>query len=607
MNRTLHSLPHVSLTLALALAASTFAGDDTQQYARAPRELGDRAPRVGEWITDVAFDSLDGTTDRLSSVAGQKGLLVVMRDPECPLSKKYSPRLAELSRGLPGRGIEVLFVNHDDVESGKADVEDYALRGNYAVDPEMRIARELRARTSTEVFLLDSRRTLVYRGMVDDQYGLGFSKPEPANAYLARAVDALVAGRSIAMPATEAQGCLLEVEEEAAEAAEPAVTYHNRISRIVQNRCESCHRTGAAGPFELSTYTDVKRKKGMIQWVVEEKVMPPWFAAEDSGPWLNDTSLTDAERRDLLGWIEAGCPEGDEADAPLPRTWTEGWNFGEPDYVVTTEEAFEVPAEGVVDYQYAYVQTDLEEDRWLRAIEIRSEAPQVVHHVLVFLEDPSVREAAFQGDRSAQRVLQEGSDGFFAGAVPGQPGQLFDGGYGKRLPAGAWLKFQIHYTPNGQAASDRTSVGFFFADRAPRAEIRTESAHNEDFLIPAGAFDYEVSGEMVFSEDARILSLFPHTHLRGFRFNYELVSPQGAIEPLLEMPFYDFNWQFNYRLATPREVPAGTRLRATAWYDNTPDNPTNPDATRAIRFGEQTTDEMMIGYVNWVPASAGSR
>jgi mono/diheme cytochrome c family protein len=573
------------------------------EYKGAPLELGRDAPKVGQWIEDVAFQDVHGKASRLSAVMGEKGLVVALRDPDCPLSKRYSPRLMELEGELSGLGFGVLLVNVLSEESAPADVEAHGFRSAYAVDAGRELAAALAAQTTTEVFVLDRARTLVYRGMIDDQYGLGFEKPAPERRYLLDAVRAVAAGEPVRVPATQAQGCLLKLDAPGTAAGERPVTWHERVSRIVQSHCETCHRPGGAGPFPLTCCAEAVRKKGMIEWVLEDRRMPPWFAAPGSGPWANDTALSDAEREDVLAWIAAGCPEGDPVHAPLAKAWTPGWTIGEPDLVVPIPEPIRVPAEGVIDYRYVYAPTGLTEDRWVRAVEIHAGAPEVVHHVLVFVESPEVRERIKKGDREARRLFQDGVRGYFASMVPGQSGLVFPEGTAKLLPAGSWIKFQLHYTPDGTERTDRSEVGFVFADEPPRAEVRTTSAINTDFAIPPYAFDHEVRAEYRFPEDAELLSLFPHTHLRGSRFRFDLGLPDGSREELLVVPCYDFNWQLNYELLTPRRVPAGTRLFATAWYDNSKENPANPDPSAWVRFGEQTFEEMMIGYVNWVPAA----
>lgn len=584
--------------LALALSPSPAAHQDLG-YQRPPIVLGADTPRLGEWIEDLELALLDGSSARLWQTAGERGLLIAVRDVECPLSKRYSPRLVELEGELAALGIGLLYVGVQEREACARDVESYGLGARYAVDPEGRIAAHLSAQTSTEVFLLDAARTLVYRGMIDDQYGLGFAKPLPEREYLREALDALVAGERVRAGATQAQGCLLEVEPSSVRAPR---TWHERVGRIVQNRCEGCHRDGGVAPFALSTPEQVAKRARMIAFAVEEGQMPPWFAEEGSGPWANHLGLSAAEKADLLAWLREGSPAGDAAHAALSRAYTDGWTIGEPDLIVPMPESFTVPADGVIDYQTFYARIDLPEDRWVKAVEIRPGARSVVHHVLVFVEDPELAQRAERGDREALRAVQGGEDGFFAGNVPGQLGITYPPGTGKLLPARAWLKFQLHYTPNGSEAIDRSEVGFVFAEPGEElALLRTTSAINREFEIPPGAFDFEVSGDYVFPEDAAIHSLFPHTHLRGMRFLFSLVSSDGTSEDLLPLPEYDFNWQLAYDLAAPRRVRAGTILRATAWYDNSDGNPSNPDPTRSVGFGEQTSDEMMIGYVNWVP------
>jgi len=575
----------------LPLLAPFTAAQDLE-YGKQPIELGHDAARVGEWIPDLGFTDVRGESSSLSTIMGEHGLVIAMRDPDCPLCKKYSPRLARLEGELEELGFGLLFVGNHEQDLAQQDVKTYSLKGHYAVDPESVIARELAAKTSTEVFVLDKRRTLVYRGMIDDQYGLGFAKKAPERAYLQQALEAVIAGDPVVVPATLAQGCLLELSDEPRVTGE--VTYHERISRIVQKRCETCHRPGASGPFSLTSFKDVTKRKRMIRYVLKDDLMPPWFADEESGPWANDCSIPAEEERDFMAWLTSGAPEGDPANAPLPVERIDEWTIGVPDLVVELPEPFTVPAEGVVDYQYMRVKTDFAEDRWVQAVEIKAGSPTVVHHVLVLVDDPT-----------ATKRRQDASEGYFASMVPGQRGLVYPEGCAKRLPAGAWLTFQMHYTPNGVETTDQSKIGLIFTEEPVRREVQTTSAIDTGFAIPPEAFDFKVTGDYRFDQDAEILSIFPHSHLRGVRFLVELILPNGHREQFLELPFYDFNWQYNYELAKPRLVQKGTHMRVTGWYDNTSDNPSNPDPTQWVRFGEQTFEEMMIGYVNWVPARTG--
>ncbi|MFT5152509.1 MAG: hypothetical protein ACI841_002507, partial [Planctomycetota bacterium] len=387
--------------------------------------------------------------------------------------------------------------------------------------------------------------------------------------------------------ATEAHGCKLTTPVGKTPKAE--ATYHGSVSRILTERCEACHRSGGAGPFSLSSYDDARKRTDMISFVLEEEIMPPWFADEGSGPWLNDAGLSDDERSTLLRWIRDEAPLGDEALAALPRKYVAGWTIGEPDLVVTSQE-FEVPAEGVIDYQHFTVETGLTEDKWVQAVEIQAGATQVVHHVLVFLRMPG-------------QPMRDGLRGFFASAVPGQSGLTFPLGMAKKLPKNARLTFQMHYTPNGIKQKDQTSIAFIFTDKPVKTEIRTDSAFATNFMIPPGESFHEVSSRFLFKQDSSILHLFPHTHLRGVGFAFEIETPDGDRYPILDMPNYDFNWQLNYQFAEPHQVLKGSSLIATGWYDNSSDNPNNPNPNIPVRFGEQTFEEMMVGYLNWVPTA----
>jgi hypothetical protein len=292
----------------------------------------------------------------------------------------------------------------------------------------------------------------------------------------------------------------------------------------------------------------------------------------------------------------------------LPRRFSTGWNIGEPDAIVPIRESIAVPAQGVVAYHNVYVQTQFGEDKWVTAVEIRPTQPKVVHHVIVVVEEPGRQPLTPQewakykpGDRVRPQPVDTAQT-FFAITVPGSLGIRFPEGTGKRLPKGAWLRFEIHYQPNGAAVRDRTAIGFKFA-RGPVREVQSLSALNNEFAIPPGDPHHKVSARYKFEQPGQLLSLFPHMHLRGSAFRYDLKYPDGSVTPLLEVPKFDFNWQSYYAFTAPYDVPKGAELIATAWYDNSRNNSWNPDPSQSVRWGHQTTDEMMIGYFDFLPAS----
>jgi len=376
------------------------------------------------------------------------------------------------------------------------------------------------------------------------------------------------------------------------------LSYYGQVGRIFQANCQTCHREGGIGPFTLETYESAYLYRERIGFMVGEGKMPPWFANKAVGAWGNDRSLSDKDRDAILAWVAAGAPEGDPANA-LPRIdWGTGWQLGQPDAVVQVEEPFEVPAEGVVDYQYVYVKTDFPEDRWVSKLEVRPTAPQAMHHVLVFIEPPGAKSA--RNASPGEPVWMGGLNGYFAATVPGFTGNRYPEGSAKLLPKGAWLKFQLHYTTTGTSAVDQTMLGLHFVDGEPDRVVQTGSAFNTGFEIPPGLADHEVSGRYTFARPGRLLSLFPHMHLRGAAFRYEIEYPDGRSETLLDVPAYDFNWQLAYHLKEPLRVPAGAQLVATGTFDNSANNRFNPDPAATVRFGEQTFEEMMIGYFDWI-------
>jgi mono/diheme cytochrome c family protein len=467
-------------------------------------------------------------------------------------------------------------------------VAEHGFAGRYVHDADGKLTAALGATSTAEVFVLDAARTVVYRGAADDQYGLGYSLDAPRTKYLAVALEEALAGKVPTVAATTAPGCALEPDS--AKAPAVALTYHARVERIVQANCVECHRTGGVAPFALEKYEQVVSHKAMIKKVVDDGTMPPWFAAHGKAghsPFSNDRSLTAADKKDLLAWLSGDLKKGDPADAPLPRKYESGWLIGKPDAEFQIPRAIAVKAEGTMGYQNVQVETSYDEDRWVRAIEVQPTAREVVHHVLVF--------AVPKG----QRLRGEGT-GFFAVYVPGNNVLVYPDGYAKKLPKGATLHFQIHYTPNGKATTDRTRLGLVFAKEAPRHEIQVAGIANTRFQIPAGADNHEVAAKIPVPFDAKVLALFPHAHLRGKAARFDLRTPDGKSATLLEVPHYDFNWQLQYRFADPVTAPRGSTVTYTAWYDNSDKNPANPDPKKPVRWGQQTYEEMHLGYVEYV-------
>ncbi|MCB9832893.1 MAG: redoxin family protein [Planctomycetes bacterium] len=596
MNRSTARLVLAFLVL-LGTAAPRSRGqgdEDASGRMVASSEEASRA-HLGERFEDMVLKGLDGKEQRWSDHAGKKATLFVLRDSTCPLCRKYGPSLARLEKEQAER-LRVVYLNpmdHETLEMMKGEVADFELTGLYHADRGQVIARKLAATSTTEVFLFDAERRLRYRGALDDQYGLGYALDAPRVRFALDALDAILAGRDPKPAATTAPGCMLALEVEKKE--EPSITFHGRISRIMQKYCQRCHREGENAPFELVTYDDVASRKGMIRFTLKKNLMPPWYAADEvGGPWLDDLRMPEAEKKALLDWIENGCPEGDPAGAPEPLPYTEGWKIGTPDAVISVERKIRVPAEGDIPYKYEVIETDFPEDKWIEKIELRSDHPEVVHHILVFYHyDEHL-------DSNPQFLGHLALQGFFAIHSPGVEPIEYPADRAKLLKKRQRLLFQIHYNAIGKEVWDRPRIGFKFRDGPPKYSIRCNAASTREIHLPPRTKDVVVPAEFTFPSKSRIFGYVPHMHARGQAFAMDLFYPDGKEERVLWVPHFDFNWQQAYRLQKPYDVPAGTRIRATGWFDNTAGNPANPNPDTDVYFGLQTDDEMMIGYFEWM-------
>ncbi len=366
-----------------------------------------------------------------------------------------------------------------------------------------------------------------------------------------------------------------------------AVTFHHDVEPILQKHCQSCHRPGEIGPMPLLTYQQVRPWAKAIRDAVLTRKMPPWFADPHLGSFRNNPSLTETELRVMRDWANGGALEGPRAESPPSREWPNGWQIATPDLVVTMPKPFSVNAESAVDYQYFVLPVGLADDRWVRFVEIRPGERRLVHHAVLY-----VREKGSDWLRFANSSLPQEGERFadiLAIYTPGTGPQVLPAGMAKKLPAGADLVLQVHYTSGKTNMEDRTSVGLWFAPDRPQKRVLTLQMGNYTFRIPPGERDFKVTAFGTMPRDATLLSLFPHMHLRGTAFEYQIAEPGGHFETLLAVKPYDFYWQLNYVLATPRILKKGTRLIWTGHFDNSGNN-------EEVRYGEQSWQEMMIGF-----------
>ena len=399
-------------------------------------------------------------------------------------------------------------------------------------------------------------------------------------------------------------------------------TFSKDVAPILNKNCVSCHRPGEIAPMSLETYEQARPWAKSIREKVTRGTMPPWHAEEAHGVFVNDRRLSDTDKATLLAWADAGAPQGNPKDLPPAPKFAEGWEIGKPDAVLTMSKAYSVPPSGTIAYQYFMIPTNFTEDKWVQAIEVKAGVRSVVHHILVFSKAPQTAAAAHPMEAffpvvphmlskpgappQEQPSFGGGQGTLIATTAPGTNAMIYEPGDAVRIEAGSTLILQIHYTANGTATTDQSSVGLIFAKTPPQREIRNSAFVNILMKLPAGSPNQGIDSAIEFKEDSHITALFPHTHLRGKSWEYRLIYPDGRSEVVLSVPKYDFNWQTYYVYAKPLAVPKGARLEATAHYDNSVNNPSNPDPKIDVRWGEQTWQEMQYTGITYYVDQPGA-
>ena len=386
----------------------------------------------------------------------------------------------------------------------------------------------------------------------------------------------------------------------AATTGSPTITYNKDIAPILQQHCQSCHRLGEPAPMSLLTYKEVRPWASAIKEAVALRKMPPWFADPHVGKWSNDRSLAKSDIDTIERWVESGAPEGNSKDVPAPTKFLEGWNIAQPDMVLEMPAEFHVPAKATIEYQYILIPGHFTEDKWVKMAEVRPGNRAVVHHVIAFVRppgsqwmkdaQPGVPYVPKKGDRGG------GSGEFLVGFAPGVMPQVMEPGRARLIKAGSDIILQMHYTADGKEETDRTRIGLAYANEPPKERIVTLAAANNKFVIPPGDSNYGVESRLQLGHDAKIVSFLPHMHLRGKDFEYRVKYPDGHTETILRVPHYSFSWQLSYNPARDLILPAGATVECTAHFDNSANNPDNPDPTKEVRYGDQSWEEMMIGF-----------
>ncbi len=553
-----------------------------------PLRADDMQVPIGARIPDLGFKDIRYLSHSMSEFKQAKAIVLVFTNTSCPVARRYMPTLRRLDRDYRDRGVQFLAVNAGEGDTITAMAEQavvYGVEFPFVKDAPCKCVEALGVRRTPEVVLLDADRRLRYRGRIDDQYRPGGGREAPTRNDLKEAIDDVLAGRDVAVPETPVDGCLITPPEVRKPDKPP--TYTEQVGPILRKNCAECHRPNTTAPFALTDYESARTKARMIAEVVTEGRMPPWFAAPDHGEFSNRRGLSDDERETVLQWVAAGAPRGKGDEPPAPPDDQGKWLIGDPDMTLRTE-VFELPADGDVPYKYTILPQVFLTETWVQGIQILPDNPAVVHHCNLAFASIG---AGFS------------EENFLTGFVPGGEPMHLNDGVACRIPAGSVLGLQIHFVTTGKPEKCRLSVGLRYPRSAVRQRLRFALLEDTRFAIPPGAPAFPVTAGRTLDEDAVGIGLFTHMHLRGKAMTFRAVPPDGDAETLLSIPNYSFQWQLAYHLP-PGKVrwKKGTRLECSALYDNSPFNPYNPDPKKAVRYGPQTWQEMMNGFVFYVAA-----
>jgi peroxiredoxin/mono/diheme cytochrome c family protein len=576
--------------------------------------------KLGKKIDEASFTGLDGKTISISSIKEKKAIVVVFLSFDCPVSNDYSTSLAALHKDYSDKGVAFVAVvpSEEAPATLKTLAADYKLPFPIYVDPRSETVDAFKATTTPEAFLLDHNYVLRYRGRIDNAFSARLKKNANTTEFdLKNAIEATLAGKDVAVPATRPVGCPVFTKGSFKKAVSTTVSYHKNVEPILQNHCQGCHRPGAVGPFSLMNFKQAVNWADDIKSYTARRQMPPWKPT--GGPaFHNDRTMSEEEIKTLALWVDGGTPEGDPKDAPKPKEFIEGWNLGKPDLIVKAPDDFTLGASGRDTFRCFVIPTNLDEDRYIVAFEVRPGNQRIVHHTLNFwdttgtarkMEEEAKAKAKADdqdhgpGYSSAMGVGFRGAPGKFGGFggwAPGQMPRYLPDGTGYFLPKGADLVIQTHYHRDGKEEKDRLQIGLYFAKKKVERPYQpiTVSGFSPLQFIPAGKADFHTKGSGYVTTDCTVYSVMPHMHLLGKKVKVTMTPPDGSTQTLVEIDDWDYNWQETYWFKNPLKVKQGTRIEIEATFDNSDRNPNNPSSPpKIVLIGEQTTNEMLFGFL----------
>jgi len=595
--------------------------------------------KLGQKIPNLSFQDADGKTLSLYDLKDQKAIVIVFLSFECPVSTSYCDPLAAMQKDL-GKHVRFIGVttNLDETEGQVAkQAREFKIPFPVFRDDKLTAADALKADVTPECFVLDSDYVLRYRGRIDNSYAERLKKnAQITEQNLEQALGEILSGRPVKTPATLPIGCPILREQKAAPKASE-VTYHRDVLPILQNHCQQCHRPGEVGPFSLLTYRQAVNWADDIKLYTKDRLMPPWKLTEGAR-FHNDRRLADKDIATLVNWVDKGCAEGDSKDAPPQKEFPQGWQLGTPDLVLSMPDDFQLAASGKDLFRCMVLPTNLPEDQYVNAVEIRAGNPRVVHHVLLFidaegkgkkleldqkqktLKEKELHAGGAPGDVGPGYTVGMGigfqPQGGMGGWAPGSMPRYLPKGAGYVLPKKADVIMQVHYHRDGRAEKDRTQIGLYFSKEKANKPFQNGTMAGSAgggtgplrlfFSIPAGAERHHLQGDSWATQDFTMHTISPHMHMIGKEIAVTMTPPEGATQKLFTIKEWDYNWQETYIFKEPIAVKAGTKFHLDAYYDNSAKNPHNPsNPPKAVFFGEQTFNEMCFVFIGGLSERVG--
>jgi peroxiredoxin/mono/diheme cytochrome c family protein len=601
----------------------------------APLEAAEKEPskaKLGEKISGLSFLDDKGNSVSLDALRGKKATVVVFLSFECPVSNSYSQPLADMAKEYGKHGVSFIgfSTNQEETRSQLAKYrKDFDLNFPVYLDTDYKAANALAADVTPEAFVLDAEGVLRYRGRIDSTWSDRLKKHNNAvRQDLKQVIGEVLSGRPIATSATAAIGCAIDREAKVT-AKDGPVTYYRDVLPILQARCQSCHRPGESGPFSLLTYKQAVNWADDIKEYTKNRLMPPFKVAEGIA-FHNDRRMTDQEIATLAAWVDGGTPIGDVKQAPPERKFIEGWQLGQPDLILTPSSDFVLGPNGKDLFRCFVMPTNLPEDVYVTAVEVRPANPRVVHHALLFIDTTGqgrkLEQSAQANDKKAEKdhageeprfdvgpgyTVSMGvgflPQGGLLGWAPGQMPRYLPENSGIKLPKNSDIVMQVHYHRDGRAEKDRTQVGLYFSKKPIEKNfaggiIAGRSGEGilggRFFIIPAGDEKFKLEGDTWATKDFTLYTIMPHMHMLGKSIKVTLTPLGGSEKTLLSIPAWDYNWQETYALKESMLIKEGSKLHVEAIYDNSSKNPMNPsNPPKRVTFGEQTFNEMCFVFL----------